>query len=108
MSPNVKAVLAAMVERIVAGFKPERIILFGSNARGAAGADSDVDLIIVLPTIESKRRIRLAIREAVSGMGLSKDILVYTPEEMEHYRHLMGSLVRSAWREGKVLYERVA
>lgn len=108
MSPNVKAILATMVKRIVTGFKPERIILFGSNARGTAGTDSDVDLIIVMPTIESKRKIRLAIREAVSGMGLSKDILVYTPEEMEHYRQLTGSLVRSAWREGKVLYERVA
>ena len=108
MSPNVQAKLSAMVERIVAGFKPERIILFGSNARGTAGTDSDVDLIIVMPAIESKRKIRLAIRKAVSGMGLSKDILVYTPEEMEHYRHLTGSLVRSAWREGKVLYERVA
>jgi len=108
MTPNIQTILAAMVERIVAGFKPERIILFGSNARGTAGADSDVDLIIVMPTIESKRKIRLAIREAVNGMGLSKDILVYTPEEMERYRHLTGSLVRSAWREGKVLYERVA
>lgn len=108
MSPNVQVVLAAMVERIVAGFKPERVILFGSNARGTAGADSDVDLIVVMPAIESRRKIRLAIREAVSGMGLSKDILVYTPEEMEQYRHLTGSLVRSAWREGKVLYERVA
>ena len=108
MSPNVKSILAAMVERIVAGFKPERIILFGSNARGTAGADSDVDLIVVMPTVESKRKIRLAIRETVSGMGLSKDIIVYTPEEMEHYRHLTGSLVNSAWHEGKVLYERVA
>lgn len=108
MTPNVQAKLAAMVERIVAGFKPERIILFGSNARGTAGTDSDVDLIIVMPAIESKRKVRLAIREAVSGMGLSKDILVYTPEEMEQHRHLTGSLVRSAWREGKVLYERVA
>lgn len=108
MSLNVQDKLSAMVKRIVAGFKPERIILFGSNARGTAGPDSDVDLIIVMSEIESKRKIRLAIREAVSGMGLSKDILVYTPEEMERYRHLTGSLVRSAWREGKVLYERVA
>jgi len=108
MSPNIQTILTAMVERIVTGFKPERIILFGSNARGTAGTDSDVDLIVVMPTIESKRKIRLAIREAVSGMGLSKDILVYTPKEMEHYRSLTGSLVRSAWREGKVLYERVA
>lgn len=108
MTPDIQTKLAGMIERIVAGFKPERIILFGSNARGTAGADSDVDLIVVMPAIESRRKIRLAIREAVSGMGLSKDILVYTPEEMEHYRHLTGSLVRSAWQEGKVLYERVA
>ena len=56
MSPNIQAILTAMVERIVAGFKPERIILFGSNARGTAGTDSDVDLIVVMQRRFSKEK----------------------------------------------------
>jgi predicted nucleotidyltransferase len=99
-------IIADMVERIVEGFDPHQIILFGSYARGTAGPDSDVDLLVVMPVEGSRRRQRVAIRVALRGMGLAKDVFVVTPEEVERYGDLVGTLVYPALREGKVLYER--
>ena len=52
------------------------------------------------------RRDELAMRVALRGMGMAKDVLLVTPEEVETSRELPGTLIRSALREGKVLYER--
>ena len=102
------ALIAEMVRRIVAQWNPERIVLFGSHARGTAGPDSDVDLLVVMRVNGNRRDVRLGMRRMLSGMGLSKDIVVVTPEEVERDRECAGTIVRAALREGKVLYERAA
>jgi predicted nucleotidyltransferase len=102
----VEAQIDEMVRRIVDQFHPEKIILFGSHARGAASPDSDVDLLVVMPVKGSKRAKRVEIRVAVSDLDVSKDIVVATPEELERYRDVVGTIIRPALREGKVLYER--
>lgn len=102
------AVIQEMVRRIVALCRPERVILFGSHARGTAGPDSDVDLLVVIRLDGDRRAVRLAIRRALSGIGLPKDIVVVTPEEMDRYAQCAGTIVRVALKEGKVLYERAA
>jgi predicted nucleotidyltransferase len=99
-------IIAEMVRRIVEEFDPQKVILFGSYARGMAGPDSDVDLLVVMPVQGSRRQQRVAIRTALSGMGLAKDVFVVTPEEVKRYGDLVGSIIRPALREGKVLYER--
>jgi len=99
-------IIAEMVQRIVEGFDPNQIILFGSHARGAAGPDSDVDLLVVMPVEGSRREQRVAIRVALRGMGMAKDVFVVTPEEVERYGDLVGTIIYPALREGKVLYER--
>jgi len=95
-----------MVRRIVEGFDPEKIILFGSFARGTAGVDSDVDLLVVKSVEESKRSERVGIGVALQGMGLAKDIIVATPEDVERLGDTSGTVLFSALREGTVLYER--
>ena len=95
-----------MVGRIVEGFDPDQIILFGSHARGVAGPDSDVDLLVVMPVEGSRREQRVAIRVALRGMGMAKDVFVVTPEEVERYGDLVGTIIYPALREGRVLYER--
>ena len=95
-----------MVRRIVERFHPEKIILFGSYARGTAGPDSDVDLLVVMPVSGSKRRLTIEIDIAIAGLGLSKDVIVVTPEEVEDYRDQVGTIIYPALHEGKVLYER--
>jgi predicted nucleotidyltransferase len=97
-----------MVERIVAQFQPEKIILFGSHARGDGSADSDVDLLVVMNVNGSKRRQAVAIDLSLEGILLPADIIVTTPKELGDYRDTIGSIIREAVHEGKVLYERAA
>jgi predicted nucleotidyltransferase len=101
-------IIREMVRRIVEGFHPQMVVLFGSHARGSAGPDSDVDLLVVMPVAGSKRDLTLKIRKALAGMGLAKDVIVATPEELARYRDLAGTIIYPAMREGTVLYERSA
>lgn len=105
-SSDKTALMAEMVRRIVTNWNPDRIILFGSHARGVAGTDSDVDLLVVVPLNRDRRTIRLGIRRALSGIGLPKDVVVVSPQEMERYRECPGTIIRTALGEGKILYER--
>ena len=95
-----------MVDRIVERFHPEKVILFGSHARGEAGPDSDVDLLVVMPVKGSIRRKRIEVRVALHDVPVSKDVLVSTPEEFERCKDLVGTMEMTAAREGKVLYAR--
>jgi len=99
-------VIAAMTERIVQQFNPLRIILFGSQARGDAGPWSDVDLLVVLPEVANKREAAVEVRRALVNFTISKDIIVTTPDEIERRGDLVGTILRPALREGKILYER--
>jgi predicted nucleotidyltransferase len=105
---RVEETIREMVRRISEGFHPEMIVLFGSYARGDAGPDSDVDLLVVMRINGSKRDLTLKIRKALAGMGLAKDIIVVTPEELARYRDLVGTIIYPAMREGRVVYERSA
>jgi predicted nucleotidyltransferase len=98
--------IRTMTERIVRGFHPLRILLFGSHARGEGGAASDVDLLVILSEVDDKRRMAVAIRRALADLPLSKDIIVTTPKEISQRGHLVGTVLRPALREGRVLYER--
>ncbi|ALA58311.1 nucleotidyltransferase domain-containing protein [Nitrospira moscoviensis] len=97
-----------MVRRIAAQFHPDKIILFGSHARGQAGPDSDVDLLIVMPVKGSKRRKATEIDGALADRRIPLDLIVVTPEEFERARHQVGSVLRPAALEGLVLYDRAA
>jgi predicted nucleotidyltransferase len=95
-----------MVDRIVRGFSPERVILFGSHARNEAGPESDVDLLVVMDVKGSRRDARLAIRRALHGVQIPKDIIVTTPEDFEWRKEIAGTIERPAAQEGEVLYAR--
>ncbi len=98
--------LDVIVTRIVDGFHPLQIILFGSHARGEAGPESDVDLLVVLPQVTDKRRVSIEIRRALRDLPVAKDVLVTTPEEIRRRGDQVGTVLRPALREGVVLYER--
>ena len=95
-----------MVQRLVDRFDPDQIILFGSQARGTAGPGSDVDLLVVMPVAGSKWEERVEMRIALHDIAVPKDILLATPEEIAQDRDLVGTIIRPALREGKVLYAR--
>jgi predicted nucleotidyltransferase len=97
--------LAEIVRRLVEAYRPERIYLFGSVARGDAGADSDYDLLIVVPDDAAleRRRSRLAY-EALRGTGTAADVLVCTRSYFEDRRSLKASLPGTVQREGRLLH----
>lgn len=95
-----------MVRRIVSRFQPDKIILFGSHARGDAGPNSDVDLLIVMPFSGSKREKQVEVRLALRSIRIPKDIVVTTPEEFLWRQEIPGTIERPAALEGRVLYAR--
>ena len=97
-----------MVRRIVKRVHPEKIILFGSYARGSATIDSDADILVVMPVKGSKRKRATDIDLALVGVDLPVDVIVVTPEELEENRNRIGTIIYPALREGKVLYELAA
>lgn len=99
--------ISTMVDRIVGAFQPSRIILFGSHARGTATEWSDVDLLVILPNVSDKRDTAIEIRRVLGDLPVCKDIVVATPEEVARRGHLVGTVLRSALLEGKVIYERL-
>jgi predicted nucleotidyltransferase len=97
--------LAEVVRRLVEAYKPERIYLFGSKARGDEGPDSDYDLLIVVPddAPPDRRRSRLAY-EVLRGTGTAADVLVCTRSYFEPRRGLNASLPGTVLREGRLLH----
>ena len=95
-----------IVRRIVEAVHPDKIILFGSHARGEAGPDSDVDLLIVAPSDEPNYERTGRLYSLLGGVGVSKDILWATPEELEYWRDARSHVFAVAQREGRVLYAR--
>jgi len=102
----VQASIDRMVKGIVSNFHPDQIILFGSHARGAAGPDSDVDLLIVMAVEGSIRDKRLGIRLALHYIRVPLDILVSSPEDFAWRKEVVGTIEWPAAREGVVLYAR--
>ena len=94
------------MKRIVKRFRPEKIILFGSHARGEAGPDSDVDLLVVMPVQASVVDKRLEIRAALHGIPVPLDVVVTSPDEFAWRKDVVGTIEWPATREGKVLYSR--
>jgi predicted nucleotidyltransferase len=97
--------LADAVRRLTAAYRPERIYLFGSHARGDAGPDSDYDLLVVVPDSAplERRGGRLAYA-ALRGTGTAADVLVQSKSYFESRLHLPASLPATVLREGRLLY----
>jgi predicted nucleotidyltransferase len=98
-------VLDEVVRRLVAAYRPERIYLFGSHARGDAGPDSDLDLLVIVPddADPKRRRSRLAY-EVLRGTGVAVDVIVWTRDYFEGRRVVPASLPAAIDREGRLLH----
>ena len=98
-------VLGSIVERLAALYRPERIYLFGSAARGDAGPDSDYDLMVVVPdAAPAALRDSGSAYRAIWKLGAAADILIWTHTEFASRLHLRASLPSTIQREGKLLY----
>lgn len=101
---STKRHIRQMVKRIVTQFHPDKIILFGSHARGQAGPDSDVDLLIVMPVTGSRRQKAIEIGVALHDIPVAKDVIVVTPDDFEWRKEIVGTIERPAARDGTLLY----
>jgi len=98
--------LDEIVRRIRAAGDPERIVLFGSRARGEARPESDLDLLIVEPSDQPRYRRAPRYLRALVGVFPAKDVVVWTPDEIAAWADVPNAFVTTALREGRVLYER--
>ncbi|MEK7409398.1 MAG: nucleotidyltransferase domain-containing protein [Acidobacteriota bacterium] len=104
-----QSAIEEMVRRIAERFSPDRIILFGSHARGDAHEDSDVDLLVLFSEVDNPRERAAELYAALIGCSpLPKDIVVSTTARFERYRNVVNTVYWPAAREGKVLYARAA
>lgn len=88
--------------------KPARVILFGSYARGDAGENSDLDLMVVKSEITDPTAEYRRIRDAIGCMGVGVDLLLYTEAEFQARKDWWVTPVYWAAREGKVIGESIA
>lgn len=100
-----KRLLQDIVERLVEVAHPEKIVLFGSHARGDNRPDSDVDLLVITPSDEPRHVRARPMYRALRDIRVPTDIVVYTPDEVYDWSEVRQALVTTALREGKVLYE---
>jgi predicted nucleotidyltransferase len=96
--------LDEIVRRIVAIAAPERIVLFGSAARGEAGPNSDLDLLVIKAGQYHRGRMTEEIYMSLIGVGQAVDVVVVTPEDVERYRASHAMVIAPALREGRVVY----
>lgn len=97
--------LSKIRKRLVSRFHPEKIILFGSQARGTADKRSDVDLLVICRFKGKRRRLMVDIDDELSGIEYGFDIVVLRPDEFEKDRLIPGTIGRYATKEGKIIYE---
>ena len=99
------SLLEKVVHRIVDAVRPEKIILFGSRARGDERSGSDIDILVIANSTEPRYRRSAPLYGVLSDVLVSMDILVYSPEEVKEWSEVPQAFVTTAIREGQVLYE---
>jgi HEPN domain-containing protein/predicted nucleotidyltransferase len=104
----VDPLLRRLVEAIVSGTQPKRVILFGSRARGDAAADSDYDFVVELETTLERRAAATTVYAAIDEIGAPVDVLVRLPGELEQHGDDPGFVDWDVVREGVVLYDAAA
>jgi predicted nucleotidyltransferase len=99
-----------IAERVKDSIAPSRIVLFGSVARGDDGAESDVDILVVVATLrpEDKAKLISTLRAATADIPVTKDFVVADERELAESGDVVGSAVYWPVNEGIVLYDRAA
>ena len=98
------AILKIIIRQVVEAAKPEKIVMFGSAARGTMGPDSDIDILVIKKGRFSHDRVTKAIYQKLSGEA-AVDVVVASTTDVERYRDAFCLVICPALREGKVIYE---
>src|SRR5262249_32870602 len=98
-------IVADLVRRIVRAAKPEKIVLFGSAARGTMGPDSDYDLLVIKGGKFNYWRLLTGIYRHLRGKGAPVDIVLVSAADAERYRDTHCLVICPALKEGRVVYD---
>ena len=93
-----------IIQRVVEVAEPDRIILFGSVARGEVNRHSDVDLLVVKDAPDL-RQLTAKVYRRLYGVGAAVDVVMVTPQDVERYKDSHALIIKPALREGTVIYE---
>jgi len=106
LKPEIKSILDNAVKLILSAGNPNKIILFGSYARGEDNEDSDLDFYII-ENVEMERKSNTAkYYKALFQLNHAKDIIVRYAEEFERNKDILNTLEYDVYKEGILLYER--
>lgn len=106
VSPVDQDLLDEVTQRICSVMHPEKIVLFGSWAQGTSHTGSDLDLLIIAHSNEPRWKRAIPIYDALRGLLIPKDVVVYTPAEVAEWADVPQAFVTTALREGVILYEK--
>ncbi len=98
--------ITEVINRIIIGFNPDKIILFGSYATGKPNENSDLDFLVIKNSELTRPERANEVRRLLYGMKVPMDILVYTPSEIEESININYSFVNEVFKTGKTVYER--
>lgn len=102
-----QATIQQIANRISNHFQPEKIILFGSYARGEAHPHSDLDLLVVVETLPPRgQRSAPILKMLAETYPEPIDIVVRSAQTLEQWEHVSGSFAHQVLTEGIVLYDR--
>ncbi|MEW6718345.1 MAG: nucleotidyltransferase domain-containing protein [Chloroflexota bacterium] len=94
-----------VTRRIVAAVQPQRVLAFGSSARGHLTPDSDLDILVIVRGPAHRRQLAQKIYRNLHGIGVPVDVVVVTEEDIANYGDKPGTILRPALLEGQVLYD---
>ena len=98
------AQIDAAIHTLAAAAQPERIVLFGSYARGEAREDSDLDLLVIERQVEDRAREMVRLRRLLRPLRIPVDVLVFSLADVARWGDQPGSALYWALREGKVVH----
>ncbi len=99
-----EAVIAEVGRRLLEAAPPQaRVILFGSHARGEAGKHSDLDFLVIEPSVEDWARESVRLRSTLNGMLVPADIIVVSEDSVREWRDVYGTVIHAALAEGREL-----
>jgi len=96
--------ISDIVRRILSVARPDRVILFGSAARGEMTPDSDIDLLILEADPGDTRRKSVLLGDTLRGLGIAVDVIVMATARFEATKDLIGGIAYPANRHGRVIY----
>src|SRR4030067_2772244 len=101
-----KELILEIKKRLLSKFDIEKIIFFGSQARGSANKKSDVDLLLIGKVNYNRFKMMTDALRALGRMDYAFDVMILTSNEFEKHKDLPETVARYAFKEGKILYEK--